>query len=114
MNVAPRLSTRIFRLRTDALVDFIDTKFLISDYKHPKHLLEALHLMTDTEYEDPFGAELGAFDIVADSSAATARQQRIEAARKAARSYQAKVEEPGVRPSPPAFFWQELTAVVRG
>ncbi|TKA53838.1 hypothetical protein B0A53_03628 [Rhodotorula sp. CCFEE 5036] len=51
--------------------------------------------MTDTEYEDPFGAELGAFDIVADSSAATARQQRIEAARKAARSYQAKVEEPG-------------------
>lgn len=51
--------------------------------------------MTDTEYEDPFGAELGAFDIVADSSAATARQQRIEAARKAARSYRAKVEEPG-------------------
>ncbi|GAA5985439.1 hypothetical protein JCM10908_006974 [Rhodotorula pacifica] len=51
--------------------------------------------MSDTDYEDPFGAELGAFDIVADSSAATARQQRIEAARKAARTYQAKIEEPG-------------------
>lgn len=72
--------------------------------------------MTDAEYEDPFGAELGAFDIVADSSAATARQQRIEAARKAARSYQAKVEEPGVRPSPLlSFLWArtKLTAVVR-
>ena len=101
MNVPPRLSTRIFAcVQTHALVDFIDTEFLISDYKHPKHLLEALRIMSDTEYEDPFGAELGAFDIVADSSAATARQQRIEAARKAARSYQAKVEEPGVRPSP--------------
>ncbi|GAA5869451.1 hypothetical protein JCM3774_001456 [Rhodotorula dairenensis] len=51
--------------------------------------------MSDNEYEDPFGAELGAFDIVADSSAATARQRRIEAARKAARTYQAKIEEPG-------------------
>lgn len=66
--------------------------------------------MTDTEYEDPFGAELGAFDIVADSSAATARQQRIEAARKAARSYQAKVEEPGVRSSPLTSFWHPARA----
>lgn len=57
--------------------------------------------MSDNEYEDPFGAELGAFDIVVDSSAATARQQRIDAARKAARTYQAKIEEPGVRYSLP-------------
>lgn len=54
--------------------------------------------MSDPEaaYEDPFGAELGAFDLVADSSAADARQERIAAARKQARTYQAKVEEPGV------------------
>ncbi|POY75385.1 hypothetical protein BMF94_1542 [Rhodotorula taiwanensis] len=53
--------------------------------------------MSDSEaaYEDPFGAELGAFDLVADSSAADARQERIAAARKQARTYQAKVEEPG-------------------
>lgn len=47
--------------------------------------------------EDPFGAELGAFDLVADSTAAVARQQRIDRARQAARTYQAKVEEPRVR-----------------
>lgn len=40
--------------------------------------------------------ELGAFDLVVDDSAAAARAERIEASRRAAKSYTAKVEEPGV------------------
>ncbi|BGO95722.1 hypothetical protein NBRC10512_007422 [Rhodotorula toruloides] len=44
---------------------------------------------------DLWESELGAFDIEVDDSAAAARRERIEASRRAAKGYTAKVEEPG-------------------
>ncbi|BGP27750.1 hypothetical protein Rt10032_c13g5096 [Rhodotorula toruloides] len=49
--------------------------------------------MSDTA--DLWESELGAFDIEVDDSAAAARRERIEASRRAAKGYTAKVEEPG-------------------
>lgn len=47
---------------------------------------------------DLWDSEFAGFEVDIDDSAALARAQRIEAARRAAQDYTAKIEEPGVRP----------------
>lgn len=74
----------------------------ISRSSHPRYTAR----MADAA--DLWESELGAFDIEVDDSAAAARRARIEASRRAAKGYTAKVEEPGVRRASSSMPWSSL------